>query len=125
MKKMLTAGFMTLALLAAVQQQAQAWCKFNFGVGLNWNYEGGGNSALWGLVRGSPMPGTNCPDEGFADGHSKGGLFGHHRKNKQDACLGGFPSFEGSYELPAEAPRHGPVSPDKQEREKVPMPSTV
>jgi hypothetical protein len=58
MKQILTAALLTLGLAATVPQQAQAWSKFNFGVGLNLGWQGGGNSAFWGLVKGSPMPGT-------------------------------------------------------------------
>jgi hypothetical protein len=57
MKQILTAALLTLGLAATVPQQAQAWSKFNFGVGCNLNWTGSGNSAFWGLVKGSPMPG--------------------------------------------------------------------
>jgi len=56
MKKILAATLLALGLLAAGQQQAQAWSKINFGVGLNFGWQGGGNSAFWGLVKGAQMP---------------------------------------------------------------------
>lgn len=56
MKKMLVASVVAVALVATVEQQASAWTKFSFGVGLNASYEGGGNSLLWGLIKGAPSP---------------------------------------------------------------------
>src|ERR1700733_9668356 len=77
MKKMLVASVVAVALMAGLQQQASAWCKFNFGVGLNCSYEGGGNSLLWGLIKGSPCPnqmgidpGLGAPLTGGYNGHT-------------------------------------------------------
>src|SRR5437016_5763590 len=44
MKKMLLACLVAVGLVAVCEQRASAWTKFNFGVGLNLSYEGGGNS---------------------------------------------------------------------------------
>ena len=49
MKKILAFGLVALALVLATQQQASAWSKFNFGVGLNVGWQGGGNSVLFGM----------------------------------------------------------------------------
>src|SRR2546423_14663862 len=56
MKKMLLVALLGLGLTLTSGRPASAWCKFNFGVGLNINYEGGGNSVLWGLLKGAPSP---------------------------------------------------------------------
>ena len=57
MKKFLTIGALTLGLAAFSQQEASAWIKCNFSVGLNWSWEAGNNNYLWGLVRTGQVPG--------------------------------------------------------------------
>jgi hypothetical protein len=67
MKKMLLAALLGLGLALVSGQRAEAWSKFNFGVGLNVKYEGGGNSVLWGLFHGEQPPmgvGFGEPGEG-------------------------------------------------------------
>ena len=61
MKRMIVAGLLALAALVGTQQKASAWCRWNFNAGINWNYEGGGNSLLWGLYQSSPAPGCGVP----------------------------------------------------------------
>src|SRR4051812_12326789 len=56
MKKVLALGFAAVAVLATSQQQASAWHKCTFGAGVTFSCEGGGNTALWGLLRGAPTP---------------------------------------------------------------------
>lgn len=56
MKKTLTAGLAALVLTIAGQQPAHAWSKYNFGIGMNIDYQGGGNSVLWGLFKGAQVP---------------------------------------------------------------------
>jgi len=58
MNKIVMAGLAALALTTVAGQQAQAWSKYNFGVGLNVGWEGGGNSVLWGLFKGANVPGA-------------------------------------------------------------------
>jgi hypothetical protein len=67
MNKVLAMGLVALALLLTAQQQASAWSKYNFGVGLNVGWEGGGNSVLWGVLNGGPSPGQ--ADGGFSGGY--------------------------------------------------------
>jgi hypothetical protein len=57
MKRILCATMVAFGLLLTSSQQASAWSKFNFGVGLNVGWEGGGNSILWGVMKGGPSPG--------------------------------------------------------------------
>ncbi len=66
--KRLAFGVAAVALVLASQQQASAWSKFNFGVGLNVGWQGGGNSVLWGVLKGAPTPG----DGGYGDGGGPG-----------------------------------------------------
>jgi hypothetical protein len=61
MKRMFVAGLLALAALAGSQNQASAWCKWNFNAGINWSYEGGGNSLLWGAWQSSPSPCCGVP----------------------------------------------------------------
>jgi hypothetical protein len=57
MKRLSYIALLAVGLVLASQQQASAWSKFNFGVGLNIGWEGGGNSVLWGALKGAPSPG--------------------------------------------------------------------
>jgi hypothetical protein len=51
MKKFLTAGVLALTVAACSHQQASAWINCKFGIGLNWNWQSGGNNMLWGVFR--------------------------------------------------------------------------
>ena len=51
MKKFLVIGLLAISAMALSQQQASAWINSRFGVGMNWDFQAGGNSLLWGLVR--------------------------------------------------------------------------
>jgi hypothetical protein len=56
-KKFLIMGALALGLVAMPRQEASAWVKCNFSVGLNWSWESANNSALWGLWRNGQVPG--------------------------------------------------------------------
>lgn len=77
MKKLFFAGLLALSFLATSQQQAAAWVKINFGVGLNFSYESGNNSWFWGAFNNGQVPGypTNVP-VGLHYGHGFGGYYG-------------------------------------------------
>jgi hypothetical protein len=47
MKRTIVAMALAVGVVAASQQQASAWCKFNFGVGLNLGWECGGKCKTW------------------------------------------------------------------------------
>jgi hypothetical protein len=49
MKKMMVAALLALAVTASARQEASAWSKFNFGVGLNLSYETTGSCFGWGF----------------------------------------------------------------------------
>ncbi len=51
MKKFLATGMLALCLIAASYQQASAWTNHQFGIGLNWSRQSGGNSICHGLYR--------------------------------------------------------------------------
>jgi len=101
MKRMMAMGVIALAVLAFTGQQASAWCKFGFGVGLNVNWECGGNSFLWGAYKSGPPPGAYqpypvpVPVPGFAD-------------------HGPAPAFHGPEFAPAYEPAHAPAYPATQ-----------
>jgi hypothetical protein len=57
MQRLIIASLAALGFLAASQEQASAWSKFNFGIGMNLGMEGGGNSVLWGAYTSGPAPG--------------------------------------------------------------------
>jgi len=60
MKRMLTAAVAAMALVGGLAQEASAWCKFNFGGGVNLGFESGGSYVKrGGSERGSyPPPGA-------------------------------------------------------------------
>lgn len=58
MKKMALLGILALTFAVVGEQKASAWTNFKFGVGLNWNWQSGGNNLLWGAARGSQVPGA-------------------------------------------------------------------
>jgi hypothetical protein len=72
MKKILTAGLLALSAALITDQQASAWVNCKFGVGLNWNWQSGGNNFLWGAFRNGQPP---CPDVAYPGGG--GGYPGH------------------------------------------------
>jgi hypothetical protein len=69
-KQIVAVGLAALALMLMTHQQASAWHKCSFGVGMNLACEGGGNSVLWGMAKGAPSPGQM--DGGFPDGYGYG-----------------------------------------------------
>ena len=67
MKRMVMAAVAALALAGTMVQEASAWCKFNFGTGVNLGFESGGHYVKRGGVeRGSyPPPGAGGFGGGF------------------------------------------------------------
>lgn len=57
MKKLTIASLLALGLVLTSQQQAPAWVNFKGGIGLNFEFSSGGNSLLWGAVRGAQPSG--------------------------------------------------------------------
>jgi len=93
MKRIPCTAVMALGLMLASQQQASAYCKFNFGVGLNLGWEGANNSVLWGVLKGGPGPGMSDGSyPAFAAGYPSGG---HSQINQ---------GFDPSYAAPAYPP---------------------
>lgn len=93
MKKVLALGLLALGLIALSQQEASAWKNSRFGIGLNWDYQSGGNSFFWGLWRNGQPPGPG----GFGDGMP---YHGHGHKH----------ATQGNYwAMPAQQPGFAPV----------------
>jgi hypothetical protein len=88
-KKFLIMAGLALGVAAVSSQQASAWIKCNFSVGLNWSWESGNNSFLWGLWTSGQAPGYPtdvgcnpfCPPGyafgGFPGGPAYGDFGGH------------------------------------------------
>jgi hypothetical protein len=57
MKKLLGLGLLATFAVLATERPAQAWVNSKFSVGLNWQYQAGGNNLLWGLYRSGQVPG--------------------------------------------------------------------
>jgi len=84
MKKILTAGLLALSAALITDQQASAWVNAKFGVGLNWNWQSGGNNFLWGAFRNGQPP---CPDvaqPGAYYGGAQNTFPGFHQYGPQD-----------------------------------------
>ncbi len=64
MKKFLASGLVAICVIAVAQQQASAWVNYRFGVGLNWDYQSGGNSWCWGAWRNGQPPGPEVLNGG-------------------------------------------------------------
>jgi hypothetical protein len=77
MKKLLGISTLALALLAASEQKAKAWCNFNFGVGMNLGWQSGNNSFL-GIIKNGPVgvegAGPGYITRGGGQGHGGGGM---------------------------------------------------
>src|SRR5436190_14703955 len=112
MKRILTAGILALTLTAMAEQEASAWVNNKFGIGLNWNWQSGGNNFLWGLFRNGQPPGPGCDapcgpgfggpgfggpgfGPGFGGGACPGGM-----------CPGGY--GQGSFPFPPAGAIYGP-----------------
>jgi hypothetical protein len=64
MKKVLASGLLAICVIALGQQQASAWINAKFGVGLNWNFQSGGNTWGWGAWRNGQPPGPEALNSG-------------------------------------------------------------
>lgn len=75
MKKILVLGALALSIGLLSEQPASAWVNCKFGVGLNWNWQSGGNNFLWGAFRNGQPPGPDCaygPGPGGHPGYPRG-----------------------------------------------------
>jgi hypothetical protein len=74
MKKMIVAGMLALAMTAVAQQEASAWCRFNFNTGINISYESTGCCYGWAFYHKSNPPpcgyGYPSPYCGYYGGYS-------------------------------------------------------
>jgi hypothetical protein len=108
MKKILTAGLLALSAALITDQQASAWINCKFSVGLNWNWQSGGNNFLWGAFRNGQPP---CPDGGHGGGYPGGyptTFPGFQQYGPQDFQYFG---RNGNGAAPAQAnPGHTPVA---------------
>lgn len=68
MKKIMVLGLSALGLALLSQEQASAWVNCKFGVGLNWNWQSGGNNFLWGAFRNGQPPGPEVAYPGHHHG---------------------------------------------------------
>ena len=71
MKKIVAAGLLAFCVIAISQQQASAWTHTKFGIGLNFDRQAGGNSALWGIWRNGQPPGPEAFGGGAYGGQQR------------------------------------------------------
>ena len=99
MKRFLIIGALALGLVAMSRQEASAWIKCRFSVGLNWSWDSGNNNFLWGFMKNGQVPGY--PTDFYAGGASMpppspyAGMMG-------GGMVGGYPDMGGH------APTGGP-----------------
>lgn len=77
MKRSLVFGLAALALLLVNRQEASAWSKFTFGIGMNISCEKENTCFLWGLCKSGPrccggVDGDFCPPAGCEQGQQFG-----------------------------------------------------
>ena len=80
MKKILLTGLLAISALSLSQQEASAWINSRFGIGLNWDFQSGGNSILWGLWRNGQPPGPEAFGHPGYPGHLR---MPHHGMSPQ------------------------------------------
>ena len=103
MKKVLAIGLLALGVLALAHQEASAWINHRFGVGVNWSFQSGGNSALWGGWRNGQPPGPEYFQHGGYQPqhhHHHGHGMGHGHGHSQPSWSNAMPMFEPSYAQP-------------------------
>jgi len=108
MRRFLIACAAALAVTAAQEQKASAWCNFNFSAGVNLSWQAGDNCYLWGLCKTGPYPGTqaqigNCSPFGHCgqncwNGNCGGNGFAYGGGSQY---LGGYPVTGDTSVLPA------------------------
>ena len=76
MKKFVSAGMLAFCLIAMSQQEASAWVNSKFGIGLNWDWQSGGNSFFWGVWRNGQPPGPEAFGAGPGPGYGGPGYGG-------------------------------------------------
>lgn len=108
MKKMLAASVAAVALVAVVQQEASAWCKFTFGAGFNTSFECANNSVLWGLIKSGPAPCQNPCDSSVGPG-----MCGAYQGHITDGAIGYPPPADGHKPAPKEGEKIAPPMPVK------------
>ena len=104
MKKFLTVGLLAIVALAFMQQDASAWVNSRFGIGLNWDYQSGGNKAGWGLWRNGQPPGPEAFNSGAFQPRYQGPMAEYPPAPMHYAAPQGpgfdMPMFEPSYAQP-------------------------
>lgn len=112
MKKFLTVGALVLTAAALSASEAQAWCNFKFGAGINMSVQSGGNTLLWGAFRNGQPPapppgGFNPYYGGYAPGPMAGpgpGPFGPFGAQQPDGGFQYYGNLNGN-QFPQFAPQ--------------------
>lgn len=103
MKKFLALGALALSVAVLSNQQASAWTNIKFGVGLNLNWQAGGNNFAWGLFRnGQPPCSESCGSVPSPCPCPQGG-YGYLQPGSNDQ------SFVGGLTPPSNAPAPAPA----------------
>ncbi len=119
MKKFLIAAALAVGVAALSLQPASAWIKFNFSAGINWTWESGNNSFLWGLWTSGQAPGwptdvgclPGCGPSPYAAGF--GGLPGWYGDTHGMAPYYGAGDHGSGYVAPQPTPANPPADKGK------------
>lgn len=95
MKRFLFACSLALGALVADNQQASAWNKFNFNIGMNISYEAAENNFLWGVFRSGPHPYAQAQQYGQQGQQGFGGY--------GDPGMQYYPGPQGALPAPAQS----------------------
>jgi hypothetical protein len=121
MKRLLGFGMLALALSAVSAPRASAWTNVHFGVGLNFSYQGGNNTSLWGLWRNGPT-GAEGSDWAFgpqAPFYKCLPPYGNHGMGYGPAAMGAPPVGEPGWTAPPPAPAKKDEKNEKKDGEQT------
>jgi hypothetical protein len=117
MKRILVAGMLAISIMAIAEQQASAWVNSKFGIGLNLDYQSGGNQILWGAWRNGQPPGPEAFNAGPYQPSYRGPVappgpyFGGAPMPQGSFDAQTFePPYAGTYQAPATSPYQPPYA---------------
>ena len=84
MKKLLAFGLTAVVVALATTRPADAWVNCKFSVGLNWHFQSGNNSLLWGAYKNGQIP----------------DFYGYGYGHPPHSVLGGPPAAPGQQPFP-------------------------
>jgi hypothetical protein len=100
MKKIALAGLIALSLIALSQQTASAWVNVRFGIGLNWQWQSGGNNFLWGALHNGQVPGPEAFGGYYGSGQAAPMPYYSYSAPMPQFYNAPAPAYAGQYQSP-------------------------